>query len=365
MSNTTFQPNIAIHPGETLGELLDTVSMSQIDLAKRTGLTPKTINEIVGGKSSITPETALKLATVFGTSTEFWNNLERQYQETLSRLELEKELEKEKKFLKDFSCYKKLKELGFVEDTKDDSKRVKSLLGFFGVSSLGYVQETQAIAFRKVPKDNVDKEALAAWLRAGEIKAAKIDTAKFDREKLVSSIQELRSLSREKPVVYGKKIQEILATCGVAVVYMPYFEKTHVHGATRWLTPDKALIQLSLLYTWEDVFWFSLFHEIGHIVKHGKKDEFLEFKNGSNELSETKEIEADAFAKHNLIPKEAMARLKDLSPSSIEKFAESIDIAESIVAGRVAHELSVRGNNQAWKIYSKLRPQLKLNTTAG
>lgn len=360
MSNTTFQPNIAIHPGETLGELLDAISMSQIDLAKRTGLTPKTINEITGGKSSITPETALKLATVFGTSTEFWNNLERQYQEALSRLELEKELEKEKKFLKGFSCYKKLKELGFVEDTKDESRKVKSLLGFFGVSSLGYIQETHAIAFRKLPKDDVDKETLAAWLRAGEIKAAKIDTAKFDREKLVSSIQRLRSLSRKKPEVYGKEIQEILATCGVAVVYMSYFEKTHVHGATRWINPDKALIQLSLLYKWEDVFWFSLFHELGHIIKHGKKDEFLEFKNGSNKLNETKEKEADEFAKSNLIPGDELSKLKDFSSQAIEKFAKDIDIATSIVAGRIAHELSIGGNDHGWKAFASLRRRLVL-----
>lgn len=361
MSNTTFQPNIAIHPGETLAEFLEALSMSQIDLARRTGLTPKTINEIVGGKASVTPETALKLATVFGTSTEFWNNLERQYQETLSRLELEKKLEKEKKFLKKFSCYKKLKELGFVEDIKDDTKKVKSLLGFFGVSSLDYIQDTHAVAFRKVPKDNVDNEALAAWLRAGEIKAAQMNTKKFDREKLISSIPKLRSLSRKKPEVYGKEIQQILADCGIAVVYMPYFEKTHVHGATRWLNQDKALIQLSLVFKWEDIFWFSLFHEIGHIIKHGKKEEFLEFQNGDIGLRETKEIEADEFATHNLIPKESLAHLKDLSPSSIEKFAERTDIATSIVAGRVAHELSVRGNNQAWRIYSKLRPRLVLN----
>jgi len=363
MGNTTFQPNIPIHPGETLEELLETTGMSQIDLAKRTGLTPKTINEIVKGKSSISPETALKLAAVFGTSTEFWNNLERQYQETVSRLELEKKLENERGFLKNFSCYNKLKELGFVEDTSDQKRRVKNLLNFFGVSSLEYVRETQAIAFRAVNKDNVDEEALAAWLRAGEIKGMKMETEKFDRDKLVASIPKLRSLSRKSPEIYGKEIQNILASCGVAVVYMPYFEKTHVHGATRWLSSDKALVQLSLLYKWEDVFWFSLFHEIGHIVKHGKKDEFLEFKNGSQELGEKKEKEANEFAKQNLIPEEQLSKLKELSPRSIEKFAKDIDVATSVVAGRVAHELSVRGNNQAWKVFSGLRPRLQLNTS--
>lgn len=360
MSNKTFQPNIAIHPGETLEDILMETGMSQIDLATRTGLTPKTINEIIRGKNSVTSDTALKLATVFGMSTEFWNNLERQYQDTLARLELEKELEKEKQYLKNYSCYKTLKKEGLVEDTKDKSLMVRSLLSFFGVSSLAYVPQTQAIAFRKLPKDNVDKEALAAWLRAGEIKAAQIKTEKFDREKLISSIPKLRSLSRKSPEVYGKEIQNILAECGVAVLYTTYFEKTHVHGATRWINPDKALIQLSLLYKWEDVFWFSLFHELGHIIKHGKKDEFLEFKNGSDELSEKKEKEADEFAKNHLISPDDLSKLKLLTVSSIEKFAKDIDIATGIVAGRVAHELSVRGEDQGWKAFAGLRRRLEL-----
>lgn len=360
MSNKIFQPNIAIHPGETLEDILMETGMSQIDLATRTGLTPKTINEIIRGKSSITSDTALKLATVFGMSTEFWNNLERQYQDTLARLELEKELEKEKQYLKNYSCYKTLKKEGLVEDTKDKNLMVRSLLSFFGVSSLAYVQQTHAVAFRKLPKDDVDKEALAAWLRAGEIKAAQIKTEKFDREKLILIIPKLRSLSRKSPEIYGKEIQDILAECGVAVVYTSYFERTHVHGATRWINSDKALIQLSLLYKWEDVFWFSLFHELGHIIKHGKKDEFLEFKNGNNKLSETKEKEADEFAKSNLIPSEELSKLKDFSPQAIEKFAKNIDIATGIVAGRIAHELSIGGNDHGWKAFAGLRRRLVL-----
>lgn len=360
MSNTTFQPNIAIHPGETLEELLEEFGMSQVDISKRTGLTPKTINEIVRGKSSITPETALKLAAVFGTSTEFWNNLERQYQDVLSRLKLEKELEKEKKFLKNLSYYNNLKKLGLVEDTNIAEKRVKNLLAFFGVSSFEYIQETQPIAFRKAAKDNIDKEALAAWLRAGEIKGTKMKTEKFNKKKLISAIPKLRSLSRKSPEVYGKAIQDILAACGIAVVYMPYFEKTHVHGATRWLTSEKALIQLSLLYKWEDVFWFSLFHEIGHIIKHGKKDEFLEFKNGNYKLGEKKEKEANEFAKNSLIPENDLSKLKGFSPQLIKNFAAEVDIAPSIVAGRVAHELSIRGNDRVWKAFANLRTRLKL-----
>jgi len=90
MNTITYQPNKAIHPGETLKEILDSIPMSQTELAMRTGLTPKTINEIVRGKAVLTTDTAIKLSVVFGMSTDFWNNLERNYQEDLSRIKIAK-----------------------------------------------------------------------------------------------------------------------------------------------------------------------------------------------------------------------------------------------------------------------------------
>ncbi len=361
MATNTFQPDIAIHPGVSLEETLVAVGMSQAELAKRTGLTAKTINEIVQGKNPITPETAIKLATVFGMSAEYWNNKERRYQETLAHLKMQQELEKEKGFLKKFSAYKKLQELGCVPATRDPKEKVRALLSFFGVSSLDYIQETQAVAFRQMPKQNVDTLALAAWLRAGEKRGDAMQTETFDKDKLIKTIPKLRKLSTKKPEEYGKEIQELLASCGVAVVYMPYFEKTYVHGATRWLSADKALIQLSLLYKWEDIFWFSLFHELGHIIKHGKREEFLEFQNNDNKLGNKKEKEADEYAQKTLIPEGSLETMKDVSPSSIQKLARQIDIAPSIVAGRVAYELSVRGNSQVWKMFAPLRPRLQLS----
>ncbi len=361
MATNNFQPDIAIHPGVSLEETLEAFGMSQAELAKRTGLTPKTINEIVQGKNPITPETAIKLASVFGMSASYWNNKERRYQETLAHLKMQEELENAKGFLKKFSAYKYLQNMGLVPETKEPKEKVQALLSFFGVSSLDYIQETQAVAFRKMTKSNVDTLALAAWLRAGEIRGAEIQTEQFDKEKLVKSIPKLRQLSTKKPEEYGIEIRNLLASCGIAVVYMPYFENTHIHGATRWLTSDKALIQLSLLYKWEDIFWFSLFHELGHIIKHGKREEFLEFKNDDNKTGVKKEEEADEFAQKTLIPEGALSTMLGISTSTIRELATKINVAPSIVAGRIAHELYARGDKQAWKRFATLRPRLQLS----
>ena len=361
MIKNTFQLNNPVHPGESLEEILETTNMSQVELAKRTGLTSKTINEIVQGKSSITPETAIKLASVFGMSAEYWNNKERRYQETLSQSKMCQELEKEQEFLKEFTCYSELQKLGFVEKTADSKEKTRNLLSFFGVSSLDYVQKIHPVAFRKQSKKDIDQIALATWLRAGELKGVEIKTAEFSKESLIAAIPKLKSLSQEKPEIYGKKLKETLASCGVALVYMPYFKKTYVHGATRWITSDKALIQLSLLYKWEDMFWFSLFHEIGHIIKHGKKEEFIEFKDDENKFNK-KEQEADIFAQKTLISDKELSSLKEISLLSIKNLASDINIAPSIVAGRVAHELSARGDNNGWRAFASIRPLLKISS---
>ncbi len=85
-----FLPDYAVPPGETLFENLDAIGMSQVELAERTGRPKKTINEIIKGKAAITPETALQFERVLGIPAGFWNNLERNYQETLARIKIKK-----------------------------------------------------------------------------------------------------------------------------------------------------------------------------------------------------------------------------------------------------------------------------------
>lgn len=362
MITNTYNPNIAIHPGKTLEEILDTTEMSQVKLAERTGLTPKTINEIIQGKNSITPETAIKLSSVFGMSIFFWNNLERNYQETLARLKLEKRLEKETLILKKFTCYSELANLNFVEKTVSKKEKIKNLLSFFGVSSLDFINKTQSVAFRKSNKKNISKESLAAWLRIGEIEAQKINTQKFDKNKLLNSIPELRALTRESAKTFIERIIQICSSFGVAVVFTPYFKKTYVDGVTKWLSSDKALIQLSLRNKRADIFWFSFFHEIGHIIKHGKKDQFIEFESKNYEAGEIKEKEADEFAQKTLISDinfDKFFKNRDFSQKAIKEFAQKIGVSSSIIAGRLAREFSIRGNNKVWGRLSYLRKRLK------
>jgi len=80
-----FKPNYGVPPGETLRETLESLGMSQAELAQRTGRPKKTINEIIKGKAAIMPDTAIQLERTLGVPASFWNNLEGNYQETIAR----------------------------------------------------------------------------------------------------------------------------------------------------------------------------------------------------------------------------------------------------------------------------------------
>ncbi|MFA6131957.1 MAG: HigA family addiction module antitoxin [Patescibacteria group bacterium] len=357
MAETNFQPDKAIHPGKTLQETLDVLGMSQIDLAQRTELTTKTINEIIQGKNPITSETAMKLANVFGMDPNFWSNLQKNYDAQIAKLREDEHLKEESEYLIKFKCYKKLEELGFVPKVSGKKEKVKNLLNFFGISSLDLVCNVQQVAFRKHEQKKLEEESLAAWLRCGELEASKIDTAPFDEKKIQNSLQKLRGLTLEKAEAFESKLINECASFGVAVVFIPYFKNTYVCGATRWINPEKAMIQLSLKGGHSDIFWFTFFHELGHLLKHGKKGRFIEFE--KNKIANIEEEQANKFASDVLIPPVEYARFKEtriFNDDTIKKFAQKINVSAGIIAGRLAHDY---GSGKAYRNFEHLRSKIK------
>jgi len=356
MSKTIYNPNIALHPGVTLEELLEVHEMSQVDLSKRTGLTPKTINEIVKGKNPITPETAIKLSSVFGMSDSFWNNLEKNYRTAVARIKEDKILEKNTELLKNFTCYPELAKYKYVEDTRKPKEKVVNLQKFFGLSELSFVYEVMPVAFRKIANNNdINYESLAAWLRCGEIDSKKINTQSFDKNKLIKLLPEFKKMTRMRPEIFSEKLVEICASVGISLVYTPYFKKTYVNAATRWLDKDKAIIQLNLRGSYSDIFWFSFFHELAHIIKHNKKDQFIEFNKKEMIRDKGKEEEADKFASNHLIPKEEYDKFfkeENYTGPSIKLFAKKIGVSAGIVAGRLSRDLN------SWNKFQYLRKKL-------
>jgi len=343
MIKNEYTPDIVTPPGATLADKLEEIGMSQAELAKRTGRPTKTINEIIKGKAPITPETALQFERVLNIPARFWSNRERQYRQYLTRLKERERLASYTDWLKKFSI-KAMAKLGWIVQYPNKIDQVAELLNFFGLASPEQWEPVWGkleAAFRKTTAFESRHGDLAAWLRRGELKAQTIDCQPYDtklfKELLVTKI---RPLTQTPPDVFQTGLVTLCAEAGVAVTFVPQLPKAKVSGATRWLAPDKALIQLSLRYKTDDQFWFSFFHEAGHVLLHKKRDVFLE----NAEPSDKQEEEANTFAKNTLIPPDTYtAFLETISEGHISKedvkaFAAELDIAPGIVVGRLQHD---------------------------
>ena len=134
------------------------------------------------------------------------------------------------------------------------------------------------------------------------------------------------------------RMKELCREAGVALVFVPELPRTHVSGATRWLSSDRALILQSLRYRKDDHFWFTFFHEAAHILLHGKHAVFIDDE--SKALSD-EEIRADSFAANHLIPRaryERFVSVRPISRARVLAFAEDLEIAPGIVVGRLQHD---------------------------
>jgi addiction module HigA family antidote len=340
MSNTTknrFLPNYAVPPGETLLETIEALGMTQAELAGRTGRPKKTINEIIKGKAAITPETALQFERVLGVPTSFWNNLERNYQETMARLAEQERLQKQVQWLKEIPVTA-LTNLGWIRLFKNKVQQLQEVLNFFGVASPERWRKKwlgAKVSFRESPVFKSHPGALASWLRRAELIAQKTHCKSFEATKFKKTLSRIRFLTAQPPEVFQKELIRLCAEAGVAVVFVPELPRARVSGATWWMA-NKAVIQLSLRYKRDDQLWFSFFHEAGHILLHGKKDVFIEDDNKND-----KEQEADNFAAEILVPqKELQQFLHSSNPSkaAIKRFASELSIAPGIVVGRLQHD---------------------------
>jgi HTH-type transcriptional regulator / antitoxin HigA len=349
-SERAFQPDFVSPPGETVADLLEQAAMTQTELAQRLGVSLKHTNQVVKGAASISAELALGLEKVFGVSADFWLNRESLYRAEIARREEARELTSALAWAKSFPI-NELRLRGLISSTGEGAELVGDLLRFFGVASPKIWADPVA-AYRKSLRFESDPKALATWLRAGELEAATIDSEPFDSDRFQEALQEVRMLTRLKPSEWQPKLVRICATAGVAVVILDTFHGARANGATRWLSPTKALIQMSLRYRWEDIFWFSFFHEAAHILLHRKKHIFVEGVDasggqGKDPRSHAWEKEADRFAARILIPPEHEVELRRLTLTDIPEFAERLGIAPGIVVGRLQHERLIpnhRGN---------------------
>lgn len=337
---STFAPDWVSPPGDTILDLLEERGWKQTELATRTGYTTKHISLLINGKAPITDDTAIKLERVVGGTARFWLTREVQYREMLVRIAERTSLKDEAVWLNQLPI-RDMISFGWIRSFADKGEQVAECLRFFGVASVKLWQRTYAepsAAFRASAKYVKHAGAVAAWLRQGERQAATMQTGPFDPAAFKDALGTLRTLTRESELDIF--VPELITTCantGVAVVIEPAPKGCPVSGATLWLSPDKALLMLSLRHKTNDHFWFSFFHEAGHLLRHGKRLRFIEMEGA---LGDEHEEEANEFSKNWLIPAPASRSLATIgkSEAAVRAFADQLGIAPGIVLGRMQKE---------------------------
>ena len=345
MATERIWPDVAIPPGEVLAETLVARSMTQAELARRTGRPVQAVNELIRGTKAITPETALQLERVLGVPAHVWTRLEADYRFNKARIVDEQRLVEQVPLVTRFP-YGEMAKRGWVPATRTTVERVRNLLSFFGVAALDVVSANYEAAFRRSTAKTGSSEAVAAWLRQGQREAMDVQTVAFSRDKMETFVPEIRRMTSEHPRDFVPRLRAGLAEAGVAIVFVPHLARTGVQAATFWLAPS-AVIELTLRYKWQDVFWFSLLHEVGHLLLHDRSEVFVDIENGG--AKDEREADANDYAASVLIEpsqyEQFVARRRSFSEVAVKAFAEQQGIPPGIVAGRLCHDGRVPWNH--------------------
>ncbi|MFZ2632839.1 MAG: ImmA/IrrE family metallo-endopeptidase [Desulfosalsimonadaceae bacterium] len=328
-----FEPDYAIAPGETLKETMESLDMGQKELAVRTGLTVQTLNRVMKGDQPISYETANKLELATGVPARFWNNLEAQYREQLAKIKERKQLESDLDWLKTIPTSELIQRKA-IEPAKDSIQLLRETLKFYGVSSVRAYKELwmePAVAARRSQCFETCPGPASAWIRMGQIQAHQIHCQSYDKSRFKKALDAIRQMTLKDPEAFIPEMAWLCADAGVAVVFVPEMKKVPWHGATQWLSASKAMILLNLRGKMEDQFWFSFFHEAGHVLNDGKKDIYI--NDGSSDNPH--ERKADEFAAEILIPKNRNAEIAAFrSKVQVVDLANELNLSPGIVAGR-------------------------------
>lgn len=346
-----FRPIISFHPGKTLNNKLNEMEMGVKEFSVRTGKPEKTIFAVLNGDSSVTSDMAIIFENVTGIPARFWLAKQKNYDEFLSRKKQEELMASASAWAQKFPVSEMVNK-GWIAPGKTYAERIQSLLAFFGVASQAawedyYLNQTLKVAFRISLKSTKDPYAISAWLRRGELQAAEMQLdAPYNAETFKNSIPQIREIIAKHPADFFEQLRSWCAKCGVKIVFTPCLKKAPINGATRWIN-NTPVIQISGRYKKNDIFWFSFFHEVGHILLHGKKDIFLENVD-YDEKQKNLEKEADAFAEKSLLTKAEEAQLLALkaffSRAEIKSFAQKIGTHPAIIVGRLHHLKKIQYN---------------------
>lgn len=330
---------IATPPGATIKEQLVDRGMSQKEFASRMGMSEKHISRLINGEVQLTSEMAVHLEMVLGISAQFWSNLESIYRDKLIRALAENEMDTDIELSKKLP-YKEMTQNGWIPNSTRMEERVIDLRKYFEVARLSLLTEDliPRIACRRLAETEKGDFALIAWAQKAKLDARNIGTKPIDLKGLNVSLSRLRQMTLMNPDDFCPQLTDMLADCGIALVFLPHIGGSFLHGAT-FYDGNKIVVGVTVRGKNADKFWFSLFHELGHIL--------LGHLGKAGGTTEEDELDADDFARQVLIPDDQFKKFVSkniFTKESIRYFARHIGIDSGIVVGRLQKEGYIQYN---------------------
>jgi len=334
-----WNPNWALHPGEHLDEHLEVRGWSQAEFARIAGLTKKHVSDIVNGKNPVTAATAIKLEHVLGMKAHIWTGLQADW-DLFQERHGDDELSEEEEEWIARQPIRELKQCGVIEPDSDDIETLNSLLGFFRIgtaASYGARVASVHVNHREGKgRGEVLPEYVFAWLMMGEWKARSMNLPAYNRDKFEAAVLAIRELTTEGPKTFQPEMERLCAEAGVALVFQPAFKKTKLFGSARWIDGKKPVIQMSLRMKFNDHFWWTFFHECGHILLHAGQD----FADDQHADPDELETEANDFAEDALVGRKKLRQILAEEPQSkirVKAIARALGIHPGILVGMLQH----------------------------
>lgn len=342
---------VATPPGATIKEQLVDRGMSQKEFAARMDMSEKHISRLINGDVVLTPDVAMRLEMVLGVPAHFWNNLESIYREKILMVQAEDDMDEDLEIAKNFP-YREMQKYGWVEEHTKDVDKVISLRKYFEVIKLTMLRDPliPGIACRRQSITEKSDYALLAWAQKAKIESRAISTKAINIQRLEQCLPEIRNMTKQSPEVFCPKLCDMLACCGVALIFLPHIGRSFLHGAT-FYNGNKIVVGLTVRGKDADKFWFSLFHELAHIL-YGHI-------NNPEGTTDAEEKVADDFARDTLIPESlfsAFVSEGQFNTSAMLAFSEKVGIDVGIVVGRLQKDGYLKYNR-----YNNLKTKYSLS----
>lgn len=348
-----LQPAIVVSPGRILKRELEAREWTQKDLAAIMGRPVQVISEIIREIKQITPETAIERAEALGTSPELWINLETNYRLFLAQKE-EKHANTtiitRKRRVYELAPIAELMKRGWIRTTQHIDEIEQDICRFLRIETPAH-QPHLAAHFRCSAERDPKRQAQIAWLRRVEDLVEHQSVASFNRDQLREALPTLRTFAENEELV--AQVPQFLHNQGVHCVFVPHLANTYIDGAAFTLH-DRPVIALSLRHNRIDALWFTLMHELAHILLD-HQGVYLDELDDEQLQQHQAEVEANTYARDWLIDPVALHQFIEttrpyFSRKKIERFACEHGIHPGIVLGRLQYDGVVE--------YKHLRPLL-------